>query len=129
MADEKTVAANPKRAIAVLDKGGVLIERVTNPTDAQWEAAAVHCRFPNGFDNALKRYRLIEWRQGRWRFVPILHPKDAGAENTDEGKAILPVLARCMAVFLGTADWPTPAAKRSDIERLTAYLKSFDGQG
>lgn len=113
-----------KRALAVLDADGVLIGKVEGPTDDQWTKAAPQCRFENGFDNALHRYQITEWKPGRFRFEPIRHDKDTAAENFEGSPKILAPIARAV-VALASAQ--TPAA--SDVAKLVDFLKSFDAQG
>ena len=118
------VAATNPRALAVLDADGVLVGRVDNPTDAEWDKAKPECRFLNGFDNALHRYRLAQWKPGRWRFEAITHEKDRADENLEGSPKILAPLARAV-VALASAQ--TPAA--GDVGKLVDFLKSFDAQG
>lgn len=115
--------ANP-RALAVVNADGVLVGRVDNPGDAEWEKAKPECRFANGFDNALHRYKLTEFRPGRFGFSPIVHAKDDAAENLEGSPKILAAIARSLVAL---ADCKTPAA--SDVAKLSAFLKSFDAQG
>lgn len=123
-AAKRELEAKAKRAIAVLDADGVLIGRIDGPTDAQWEKAAPECRFPNGFDNALHRYRLHEWKPGRFRFEPVRHEKDDAAENFEGSPKILAPIARAVVAI---ASAQTPAA--SDVGKLVDFLKSFDAKG
>lgn len=117
-------AASPSRALAVLDADGVLIGRVDNPSDAEWDKAKPECRFLNGFDNALHRYRLVMWRPDRWRFEPVTHAKDAADENLEGSPKILAPLARAV---IALASAQTPAA--GDVGKLVDYLKTFDAKG
>ena len=117
-------AASPSRALAVLDADGVLIGRVDNPSDAEWDKAKPECRFVNGFDNALHRYRLVMWRPDRWRFEPVMHAKDAAEENLEGSPKILAPLARAV---IALASAQTPAA--GDVGKLVDYLKTFDAKG
>jgi hypothetical protein len=117
-------AASPSRALAVLDADGVLIGRVDNPGDAEWDKARPECRFPNGFDNALHRYRLVMWRPDRWRFEPVTHAKDAADENLEGSPKILAPIARAV---IALASAQTPAA--GDVGKLVDYLKTFDAKG
>jgi hypothetical protein len=129
MKDEKTagpdaVAATSPRALAVLNADGVLVGRVDNPTDDQWTKAKPECRFVNGFDNALHRYKVAEWQPGRWRFEPVVHAKDTPAENLESAPQILAPLARAVTAI---ASAQTPAA--SDVGKLVDYLKTLDAKG
>jgi len=128
MADKKTApalpAASPSRALAIVDADGVLIGRVDNPTDAEWSKARPECRFPNGFDNALHRYRLVMWRPDRWRFEPVIHAKDSAEENLEGSPKVLAPLARAV---IALASAQTPAA--GDVGKLVDYLKTFDAKG
>lgn len=117
-------AASPSRAIAVLDADGVLIGRVDNPSDAEWNKAKPECRFPSGFDNALHRYRLVMWRPDRWRFEPVTHAKDAADENLEGSPRILAPLARAVLAFAGGEN-PSIA----DLNKIGAFLKTFDAKG
>lgn len=118
------VAATNARALAVLNADGVLVGRVDNPTDEQWTKARPECRFVNGFDNALHRYRLAQWKPDRWRFESVTHPKDAAAENIADAPQILAPLARSV---IALASGQTPAA--GDVGKLVDYLKTFDAKG
>lgn len=118
------VAATNARALAVLDDDGVLIGRVDNPTDAQWAKARPECRFVNGFDNALHRYRLVMWKPDRWRFEAIMHPKDDAAENLERDVQILAPLTRAVIALAGGKK---PGAL--DLDKLVGYLKTFDAKG
>lgn len=118
------VAATNARALAVLDDDGVLIGRVDNPTDAQWTKARPECRFVNGFDNALHRYRLVMWKPDRWRFEAIMHPKDDAAENLERDVQILAPLTRAVIALAGGKK---PGAL--DLDKLVGYLKTFDAKG
>lgn len=117
--------AAKKRMIASLDKDGVLIGRVVDPTDAQWEAAAPHCRFPNGFDNALNRYALVQWRPGRWRFEPLFHKKERAAENHD-GDLQMSVGELASMVWAITAGVEMTKAQK---KRLALFVASHDNIG
>ena len=108
-----------RRAIALLDKDYVLVGRVDNPSDADWEAASEAVKFPNGFDNALHRYKLVKHHGDKWRFEPISHAKDEAAENSAGSKAIMAPLVRCV---MGRG---VPG----DAEKLEAFLSSFDSMG
>lgn len=129
MTDSKTagpdpVAAANARALAVLDDDGVLIGRVDNPTDAQWTKARPECRFVNGFDNALHRYRLVEWKPERFRFEPVVHEKDQAKENSE---LLAPIVAPLARVVLALAkNKPT---RKDDLDELVSYLKTFDAKG
>ena len=118
------VAATNPRALAVLNADGVLVGRVDNPTDEQWSKARPECRFVNGFDNALHRYKLAEWKPGRWRFESVTHPKDQAAENLEASPQILAPLARAV-IALTSGQIPTP----SDVKTMIDYLKTFDAKG
>lgn len=129
MTEKKTagpdpVAAANARALAVLDDDGVLIGRVDNPTDAQWTKARPECRFVNGFDNALHRYRLVMWKPDRWRFEAVTHPKDDAAENLERDAQILAPLTRAVIALAGGKK---PGAL--DLDKLVGYLKTFDAKG
>jgi hypothetical protein len=115
---------NNARALAIVDADGVLIGRIDDPTDEQWTKARPECRFVAGFDNAVRRYRLAEWGPGRWRFEPIAHAKDQGAENLENAPQILAPLARAV---IAIASAQTPAA--SDVGKLVDYLQTFDAKG
>lgn len=129
MTEKKTagpdpVAATNARALAVLDDDGVLIGRVDNPTDAQWTKARPECRFVNGFDNALHRYRLVEWKPERFRFEPVVHEKDQAKENSE---LLAPIVAPLTRVVLALAkNKPT---RKDDLDELVSYLKTFDAKG
>lgn len=123
-AAKREAEAKARRVIAILNADGVLIGRIDGPTDAQWEKARPECRFANGFDNALHRYRLVHWAPDRWRFEPIAHAKDAADENLEASPKIIAPLARAV-VALASAQ--TPAA--GDVGKLVDYLKSFDAKG
>lgn len=116
--------AKARRAIAILDADGVLVGRIDGPSDEQWTKAKPECRFINGFDNAARRYRLAEWKPGRWRFEPVTHAKDQPAENVENAPQILAPLARAV---IAIASAQTPAA--SDVGKLVDYLKTFDAKG
>lgn len=105
------------RTIAILDSAAVLTGRIEAPTDEEWENAPPHLRFESGFDNALKRYRLVQWKPGKWRFEPIVHAKDGGEENVKSEIRIVPILARI------AAGCPRPG----DTGALAEYLRTFDG--
>ena len=128
MAEKKKAPASPatepSRAIAIVDADGVLVGRLDNPSDAEWDKARPECRFPNGFDNALHRYRLLMWRPDRWRFDPITHAKDAAAENLEGSPKILAPLARAVLAFAGGEN-PSIA----DLNKIGAFLKTFDAKG
>lgn len=119
-----SVAATGPRAVAIVNAEGVLIGRIDNPTDAEWDKARPECRFLNGFDNALHRYRLAQWTPGRWRFEAITHEKDRAGENLEGSPKILAPLARAVVAM---ASAQTPAA--GDVAKLVDFLKSFDAQG
>lgn len=123
-AEREEAEAKARRAIALIDADGVLIGKIQGPTDAEWNKAPAECRFPNGFDNALHRYQLTEWKPGRFRFEPITHAKDTAAENAEGSPKILAPIARAV-VALASAQ--TPAA--GDVGKLVDFLKSFDAQG
>ena len=113
---------NHRRQIALLDKDGIVVGRVENPTEAQWDAAPKGARFEHGFDNALHRYKLVEWSPEKFRLEPVKHALDGAAENN---KAPLPILAPLARAVLSLAgNTPTDTA---DIAALTAYLNTFDG--
>jgi len=119
------MAENQKaRAIAVLDADGVLIGRLDDPSEAEWNKARPECRFPGGFDNALHRYRLVMWRPDRWRFEPVMHAKDVAEENLEASPKILAPLVRAV---LALASAQAPAA--GDVAKLADYLKTFDAKG
>lgn len=117
-------AASPSRALAVLDADGVLIGRVDNPSDAEWDKAKPECRFVSGFDNALHRYRLVMWRPDRWRFEPVMHAKDAAEENLEGSPKILAPLARIVTALATQRTF-----LKTDLDKLVDYLKSFDAKG
>ena len=123
-AARREAEARARRVIAILDADGVLVGRVENPSDAEWSKARPECRWANGFDNALHRYKLAEWAPGRWRFEPIAHAKDAAGENLEGSPKILAPLARAV-VALASGQTPTT----SDLGKLVDFLKSFDAQG
>ena len=112
-------SAMSSRAIALLDKDFVLVGRVDNPSDADWDAASEAVKFPNGFDNALHRYKMVKYEGDKWRFEPVSHAKDEAAENTAGSKAIMAPLVRSV---LGR-----PA--EGDVEKLETFLSSFDSLG
>ena len=116
--------AENQKAIAIVNAEGVLIGRIDGPTAAEWEKAKPECRFPNGFDNALHRYRLAEWKPGRFRFEAVAHAKDNASENLDDAPQILAPLARAV---IALASAQTPAA--GDVGKLVDYLKTFDAKG
>jgi hypothetical protein len=113
-----------RRVIAILNAEGVLIGRIDGPTDAEWEKAKPERRFVNGFDNALHRYRLAEWKPGRWRFEAVVHEKDQALENLENAPQVLAPLARAV---IALASEQTPAG--SDVGKLVDYLKTFDAKG
>ena len=111
------------RMIAVLDPKGVLVGRNDAPTDEEWNAAPEHLRFEHGFDNALKRYKLMQWKPGRWRFEAIVHRNDEGAENEAADKHF-PKGALARAVFsLSIGE----AVSDRDRGLISDYLATFDG--
>jgi hypothetical protein len=120
---ETATAANP-RALAVLNADGLLVGRIDNPTDDQWANATPECRFVNGFDNALHRYKVVQWQPGRWRFEPVTHAKDQPVENLESAPQVLAPLARAV---IAIASAQTPAA--SDVGKLADYLKTLDAKG
>ena len=116
--------AKARRVLAIVDGSGVLVGRKDNPTDQEWDEAPDRLRFPNGFDNALNRYKLAEYEPGRWRFDPIPHDRDKAAENAKAEASILAPLAR--VVFALSTKAPT---RQDDLDALAAYLSTFDAQG
>lgn len=116
--------AKAMRVIAILDDDGVLVGRVDGPTDAEWNKAPPELRFVNGFDNALHRYRLVEWKPGRFRFEPVVHEMDQAKENS---QLLAPIVAPLTRVVLALAmNKPT---RKNDLDELVAYLKTFDAKG
>lgn len=112
------------RMLAVVDPTGLLIARVGNPTDDEWDAAAPHTRFENGFDNALKRYRLVQHAPKRWRFEPVAHLKDESGENeAADIKFPRAALSRCVLALANGAGAPP-----SDIAAVASWLGSFDAK-
>lgn len=105
------------RMIALIDENAVLIGRNEAPSDEEWQKAKPHVRFENGFDNALMRYRLVQWRPDKWRFEPIVHVKDDAQENLATEIRIVPVLARIVG----------GAPQSGDDHALAEYLRTFDG--
>ena len=123
-AAKREAEAKARRVIAILNADAVLVGRVDSPSEVEWNKAPPELRFPNGFDNALHRYRLVQWAPGRFRFEPIAHAKDTAEENHEGSPKILAPLARAV-VALASAQ--TPAA--GDVGKLVDYLKSFDAKG
>jgi hypothetical protein len=121
---KREAEAKARRVIAILNAEGVLIGRIDGPTDAEWEKATPERRFVNGFDNALHRYRLAEWKPGRWRFEAVVHEKDQALENLGNDPQILAPLARAV---IALASGQTPAG--GDVGKLVDYLKTFDAKG
>lgn len=109
------------RMIAILNAAGVVVDRVIDPDETAWEAAPDKCRFDNGFDNALGRYK-IAGEPGRWRLEAVPHALDVAAENSDAGKAALAPLARVVAALVAGE---APAA--GDVSSLQAFLSTIDG--
>jgi len=123
-AARREAEAKARRAIAILDDDGVLVGRVDGPTDAEWNKAPPERRFVNGFDNAPNRYKLAEWKPGRFRFEPIVHEKDQAAENSE---LLAPIVAPLTRVVLALAkNKPT---RKDDLDELASYLKTFDAKG
>ena len=114
--------SNASRMLAVTDGDGVLIDRVSSPTDAQWNASAKELRFEHGFDNALHRYRLVEFKPDRFRFEPVGHPKDEAKENHELIAPIVGPLAR-IVLALGT----NKPVRQDDLDKVAAFLNTFDG--
>lgn len=122
MATEQPATPNPNRMIAKIDMDNILVGRVVAPSDAEWDAAAPELRFPNGFDNALHRYRLVEHAPDKWRFEPIIHAKDAPKENHD---AVAPIVSPLARIVLALAT--NQAMRQDDIDKVAAFLGTFDG--
>ena len=114
--------AKARRVLAVFDSEGVLVGRNGMPTDEEWDAAPARCRFPHGFDNAVGRYKVVEYEPGRWRFEPIVHARDEKKENIELLAPIVGPLAR--VVFALSTKGPT---RQEDIDALAAFLTTFDG--
>lgn len=115
MAEEETKPPG-EWTLAVLE-GGVLVGFETVTDELLWVQSATRFPVPNGCDLALKRYKLVEWRPGKWRFDPINHRKDVGAENLTAEIRIVPVLARIVA----------GAPRADDASLLAEYMSTFDG--
>lgn len=112
------------RMLAVVDKDMVLVDRISSPTQEQWDAAPEHTRFEHGFDNRLKAYRLVEWKPGRWRFEPIVHEKDKGRENPALHGDTFPVGAIARVVL---ATGQGRKANQQDLNAVAAFCQTFDG--
>ena len=111
------------RMIAVLDGEDVLIGRVTDPDEATWNAAPARLRFPDGFDNRLKAYKLAEWKPGAWRFEHVSHRIDRSAENTNADVVLsIADLARMISSLARSG-----GLSDADAHLLGQYTKSFDG--
>ena len=123
-AEKEDAEAKARRAVAIVNADGVLIGKIQGPTDAEWNKAPAECRFPNGFDNALHRYQLTEWKPGRFRFEPVAHAKDRAEEHMAATPEFLGPLAR--AVIAITSGKPASA---DDVAKLTHFLKTFDAMG
>jgi hypothetical protein len=120
--------AKARRVIAQIDKDFVLVGRVDNPSDADWDAASEAVKFENGFDNALHRYKLVKYEGDKWRFEPITHAKDEGSENTEGGKVVLAPIARLLLNAKGRRAY-LDSEVDADLDALESFLSSFDSMG
>lgn len=117
-------APQKNRVLAMFDSAGVLVGRNDMPSDEEWDAAHEKQRFPNGFDNAVNRYRIVEHKPGRWRFEAITHALDKGAENTKDESSVIPLLVRCVLQIGNRAPVDT-----KDFDKLESFLATFDAKG
>lgn len=111
--------------VAILDEGGVLqgFETVTDELTWSLPTETRH-PVPNGCDLAPKRYRrVMNPKNGKYVFEPIVHAKDFGVEN-DAAEHAFPrgALAR-VTLALATRQKPSDA----DVGLLIAYCTTFDG--
>lgn len=113
------------RMLAILDADNVLVGRNDSPTDEEWAKAPAKLRFETGFDNAVKRYRLVEWKKGSWRFEAIAHGKDVGSENTDPSKAVSIADIVNALIELDENKGLNPDTRK----QLQDYLETLDAQG
>lgn len=112
-----------RRQIAILAEDGTLIGRIAAPASVEWDAYPIQCRFENGFDNALGRYRLIEHEPGRWRFEPINHARDAAKEN----EAVFAQIAGPLARIVWGLARDRVAIRAEDVDALAEFINSSDG--
>ncbi len=105
--------------LAVLDETGVLTGFEIVHDEALWVRSKTRFPVPDNCDLAIgKRYRLVEWRPGKCRFEPIVHAKDAGAENNTDKIAFPQAAIVRAALGIGTGE---------DMTKLKEWLRSFDG--
>lgn len=127
-AAQREAEEKARRVIAILNADGVLVGRINNPTDDEWKEAPPRFRFVNGFDNALHRYKLAEWKPGRFRFEAIVHAKDTAEENLEGSPKILAPIARMLLNAAGRHVY-RDRDNLDDLDRLEAFLKSLDAKG
>lgn len=79
---------------------------------------------PRGCDLALKRFRLVKAPNGKERFDPVMHGRDAGQENTAEEINIMACMARALTAMAAGA---VPAD--ADRALIAQWQTTFDAQG
>lgn len=109
--------------LAVLDEAQVLRGFETVDAIERWVHTKDRFPVPHGCDLALGRYRLVEHRPGRFRFVAVEHALDAAAENDAGSINVLAALTRAV-LALSTGGKPTD----KDIGRLTLWLGTIDAK-
>lgn len=107
--------------VALLDDNGVLIGTKTC-TKEEWVHTKNTFPVPYGCDLALKRYKLQEWSPGKFRFEPIIHPRDGAKENH---QLIAPIVGPLARIVMSQARGVSP--KSEDLDKVSAFLQTFDG--
>lgn len=104
-------------------RGLLLAFRATDNVE-EWVRKPGQYPFPhNEPDLAVERYRLVELAPGKERFVPLHHPLDGSAENSDALDIVTPLVRAILEID------DAGRLKRETRTKLTDFIASFDVRG
>lgn len=117
--------------LAILDADQILRGFEQVATSEEWVHSKERFPVPPECDLAVDRYRLVQFKPGKFRFEAIRHEKDEAVENLQADINAVPVIARLLAVALGVTKIVTKADElghESDKSTLGLYLKTYDAK-
>lgn len=109
--------------LAILDEDQVLRGFETVDAAEKWIHTKDRFPVPDGCDLAVARYRLVEHRPGKFRFVAIEHGMDEAAENDAASVNVLAALTRSVLALVAGGK-----PREKDVGRLTLWLGTIDAK-